>query len=626
MPPSPAFLLRTATATVTVIAASRHVFYSSTSLSPHLSQQNNFQHNLYLRKTQHFQFLLKTCSSTTLFLQLHAQFIRNHAFDHRHFSLIFLSQASVVFSNCLSHVRRIFDQIPKPSTYHYNVMIGAMSKSEVFDDGLVLYKVMREKGVASDGITMSYCLKCSTKRSGLIEGMQLHRRILGDGHVGDRVLMTSLMEFYSVCGRSDDACKVFDEMSVRDTVSYNALISCFLNNKRTRDALAVYSGMLSLGTECRPDAVTCLLLLQACAHLGTLDFGERVRDYVNKEGYGEYMDLKNALITMYSNCGVVDEAYKIFESMPVKNVMSCTAMISGFGMNGYGKHAVELFWEMQKAGIAPDDKALTAVLYACSHSGLLDDGFHLFENMFKEFGIHPNMHHYGCAVDILGRLGLLQKAYDLILSMPVKPDAKIWRTLLAACRTYKAFRLAEQVVEHIVELKAQEAGDYILLLNTYSSNCKWDKVIELRKFMRENKIMTTPGCSTIEMKGTVHKFVTDDIAHPQKDEIYDMIREILQQLRMAGYVPQISSELHDLNSTEKEKALCYHSEKLAIAFGVLSTPPGTTIRVANSVRICVDCHDFAKVFSAAYNRKVIIRDRNRIHLFRNGGCSCSDCW
>ncbi|KAK9669226.1 hypothetical protein RND81_13G117200 [Saponaria officinalis] len=622
MPPTSAFILRPAT----VIAASNRFFNSPASLSSPSFQQYNVQYVFYLEQRQHFSFLLKSCSSTTHFFQLHTQFIRNLFFNNPNFSLNFLSQASLVFPHKISHIRRIFDQIPKPGTYHYNVMIRVLSRSEVSDDGVVLFKVMRKEGVVSDALTLSFCLKCCAKRLGLIEGMQIHRRILGDGHVRDCILMTSLIELYSVCGKTEDACKVFDEMPVRDTVAYNALISCFLNNKRTRDTLAVFDSMLSLGTECRPDAVTCLLLLQACAHLGAVDFGERVRDYVEKHGYGEYMNLNNTLITMYSNCGVVDEAYRIFESMPVKNCVSWTTMISGFGMNGYGKDAVKLFREMLDTGIAPDDKAMTAVLYACSHSGLLNEGFDLFENMSKEFGIQPNTHHYGCAVDILGRLGLLEKAYDLILSMPVKPDAKIWRTLLAACRTYKAFHLAEHVVERIVELKAQEAGDYILLLNTYSSNRKWDKVIELRKFMRENKIMTTPGCSTIEMKGVVHKFIADDISHPQKDEIYETIHEILQQLRIAGYVPQISSEMHDMEATEKENALCYHSEKLAIAFGVLSTPPGTTIRVANSVRICVDCHDFAKVFSAAYDRKVIIRDRNRIHIFRKGGCSCSDCW
>ncbi|KNA21103.1 hypothetical protein SOVF_046250 [Spinacia oleracea] len=505
-------------------------------------------------------------------------------------------------------------------------MIRAFSLSDFPADGVEFYRRMRREGVVSNYLTLSFCLDCCTKNFGLIEGMQIHGRVLVDGYVRDCVLMTSLMELYSLCGRYDDACKVFDDMPHRDTVAYNALLSCFMNNKRTRDVLSVFKSMQTLEIDCRPDEVTCLLLLQACGDLGTLDFGRSIVGYMEKYGYGNSMRLNNALITTYSKCGSVDDAYRIFESMPAKNLVSWSSMISCFGMNGYGKYAIELFWEMYRMGISPDAKAITAVLYACSHRGLLDEGLLFFEKMTREFGILPNIHHYGCVVDILGRVGSLDRAYDLIMSMEVKPDVKVWRTLLTACRVHKNFGMAERVIEHIMELKAHEAGDYVLLLNTYSSNGKWDKVTAVRKFMEEQGILTTHGCSTVELKGAVHEFVVDNVSHPRKDEIYDMLSEILQQLKIAGYVPEVSSELHDLDMIKKELTVSSHSEKLAIAFGVLSTPPCTTIRVANSGRICDDCHNFAKVFSAVYNRKVIISDPNRIHHFREGKCSCDDCW
>jgi hypothetical protein len=150
--------------------------------------------------------------------------------------------------------------------------------------------------------------------------------------------------------------------------------------------------------------------------------------------------------------------------------------------------------------------------------------------------------------------------------------------------------------------------------------------MEVRKFMQEKAIQTTPGCSTIVLKGVVHEFVVDDVSHPRKDEIYEMLDEINQQLKIAGYVADIYSELHNLGAEEKGIALAYHSEKLAIAFGVLTTPPGTTIRVAKNLRTCVDCHNFAKVLSGVYNREVIVRDRTRFHHFKEGQCSCNDYW
>ncbi|XVF54319.1 hypothetical protein PTKIN_Ptkin05aG0171600 [Pterospermum kingtungense] len=414
-------------------------------------------------------------------------------------------------------------------------------------------------------------------------------------------------------------------MAQKDTVAWNVLISCYLRNGRTRDVLMLFDSMKNESV-CKPDDVTCLLVTQACANLGALEFGEKVHSHIEECGYGSVLNLSNSLIAMYSRCGCLDKAYDVFKGIQEKNVVSWSAMISGLAMNGYGRDAILAFEEMQRMGIAPDEQTFTGVLSAFSHCGLVDEGMEFLDQMGKVFGIVPNIHHYGCVVDLLGRAGLLDRAYQLILSMGVKPDATIWRTLLGACRIHGHFTLGERVIEHLIELKAQEAGDYVLLLNIYSSAGNWEKVMELRKFMKEKGIQTTPGCSTIELKGVVHEFIVDDISHPRKYEIYDKLDEINQQLKIAGYVAEITSELHDLGADEKAHALSYHSEKLALAFGVLATPPGTTIRVTKNLRICVDCHNFAKFLSGVYNREVIIRDRTRFHHFRDGCCSCNDYW
>lgn len=212
------------------------------------------------------------------------------------------------------------------------------------------------------------------------------------------------------------------------------------------------------------------------------------------------------------------------------------------------------------------------------------------------------------------------------MSMVEKPDSTTWRTLLGACRIHGHVTLGERVIGHLIELKAQEAGDYVLLLNIYSSAGHWEKVAEVRKLMKNKSIQTTPGCSTIELKGVVHEFVVDDVSHTRNHEIYETLDEINHQLRIAGYVVELSSELHKMDDKEKGYVLSHHSEKLAIAFGVLATPPGTTLRVANNLRICVDCFNFLKHFSGVYNGDVILRDHNRFHHFRGGCCSCSNYW
>lgn len=491
--------------------------------------------------------------------------------------------------------------------------------------GLELYKQMLHLGISSDGLCSSFAIKCCAKMGSLLNGLQIHSRILRDGYKSESLLSTTLMDFYSIHGKCDDACKVFDEMSHRDTAAWNVLVSCYIRNKRTKDALSVFD-LMEKSKGRRPDDVSCLLVLEACAKLNALEFGERVHKYIKECGFDGSMKISNSLIAMYSRCGCVEKAYEVFDSIANKDVITWSAMIAGLASNGHGEQAIRAFQEMQRAGVAPDDQTCTAVLSGCSHSGLVDQGRIFFDIMRKELGIVPNLYHYGCMVDMMGRAGLLDEAYELIRSMEVRPDVAMWRTLLGACRNHRHAVLGEKVVEHLIEMKAQEAGDYVLLLNIYSSINDWEKVTEVRKLMKEKGIHTAPASSTIELKGKIHEFVADDVSHPRKKEIYDMLDEINEQLKIAGYVAEITAELHNTGAEEKQTRLSYHSEKLAMAFGILATPPGTKIRIAKDLRICLDCHSFAKIVSTVYNREIAIRDRNRFHHFREGRCSCNDYW
>ncbi|KAJ4824203.1 Pentatricopeptide repeat-containing protein [Turnera subulata] len=406
-----------------------------------------------------------------------------------------------------------------------------MSDSPI--EGFYLFRELRRRGLRGDAFSLSSVVKCLLRICSLIGGFQVHARILRDGHRLDGLLLTNLMDLYSRCGRSEEVEKVFDEMSRRDVVAWNVLISCCLRNHRTRDVLGIFDGMVSGEFGCEPDDVTCLLLLQACASLGALEFGVKVHGYIVECGYGGAVNLCNSLIAMYSRCGCLDKAYGVFKDMREKNVVTWSAMICGFAMNGYGREAINAFKEMERVGVLPDNQTFTGVLSACSHCGLVDEGMMFFDRMDKEFGLEPNVHHYGCMVDLLGRAGKLDQAYELIMSMKIEPDPTIWRTLLGACRIHHHVELGERVIEHLIELKAQEAGDYVLLLNIYSSVGNWEKVKEVRTFMKERGIQTAPGCSSIQLAGEVHEFVVDDISHPRKIEIYEMLDEINKQLKIA---------------------------------------------------------------------------------------------
>ncbi|KAL6541835.1 hypothetical protein OROGR_011321 [Orobanche gracilis] len=569
--------------------------------------------------------LIKSCIQKSHLVQLHSLLLRSSHFYNPTIFLSFLSRLALPPFRDLSYSGRIFYNFPQPNVSLYNTMIRAHSLScDSARVGFLLYQELLRLGISANALSATVAVKCCTKIESLCSGIQIHARIWKDGHLSDGLLLTTLMCFYSCLEKGGEAFKVFDEMSHRDVVAWNVLISCYTRNGRSRDALSLFN-MMRDSNVCPPDDVTCLLVLQACASLNALEWGERVHIYILENGFISLKNVCNSLIAMYSRCGCVEKAYDVFKQMVDRDVVSWTSMISGLANNGYGRHSIQAFRQMRREGMLPGNQTFTGVLSACSHSGLVDEGRKIFKSMNVEFGVTPNIHHYGCMVDLLGRAGLLDEAYALIKSMKIEPDAAIWRTLLGACRIHHHVDLGEQVVDQLVELKAQEAGDYILLLNIYSSAGKLDKVLHVRKMMKNKEIQTTPASSTIELKGRVHEFYADDASHPRKKEIYEMLDEINQQLKIGGYVVEITSELQ-VKESKPYYALSYHSEKLAIAFGVLATPPGTAIRVAKDLRICMDCHNFCKVLSAVYDRKVVVRDRNRFHHFRGGWCSCNDYW
>ncbi|KAL6859405.1 hypothetical protein ACP4OV_017664 [Aristida adscensionis] len=572
------------------------------------------------------------------FLQLHAHVLRTGLLvrspSDAAAAFFSLAAASLPSRRAFAVLDHHLTASSLPSTFRCNAIVSALSDPH---DALRFLRRMRALGHRGNAFSLAILLKpCRT----LAHARQLHANVVADGHHRDALLATSLMRCYAACGDWDGARNLLEEMPVRDTVAWNVLITCYMRNRRTKDALKLFVEMKGRKNEAEPDDVTCILLLQACTSLGALDFGEQVWEYAKEHGYGDELKVRNSLIVMYSRCGCLEKAYQVFCETPRSSVVTWSAMISGFAANGLGKDAVSAFEEMIRSDVAPDEQTFTGVLSACSHSGLVDEGFQFLDMMRYDYGLMPNVRHYGCIVDLMGRAGLLEEAYELVTKeMKVALDATIWRTLLGACRIHGHVDLGKRVINHLIELKAEQAGDYVLLLNTYAAVGDWMKVAEIRKLMKEKGIQTTPGCTTVELNGEVHEFIADDDAHPRKVEIYEKLNEINMHLRIAGYVPNVSSELHDMDSVGKASALSYHSEKLAIAFAVLVTPQHRPIRLAKNLRVCADCHNFTKLFSGVYNRLVIVRDRTRFHHFEGvaswleGGldatgweyCSCPSC-
>ncbi|XP_015695447.2 pentatricopeptide repeat-containing protein At5g66520-like [Oryza brachyantha] len=403
------------------------------------------------------------------------------------------------------------------------------------------------------------------------------------------------------------------------------MVNAYVQAGDGREALGLFTRMQAEGVS--PDDTVLVGVLAACAQLGVLEQGKWVHGYLKANNKRISVFLGTALVDMYAKCGELQLGMEVFKGMKEKNVLAWTTMIKGLAMHGRGSEALMLFAQMESLGVKPDDIAFIGALCACTHTGLVDKGRELFNSMVRKYGIRPKIEHYGCMVDLLARNGLLNEAREMVEKMPMKPDALIWGALMAGCRFHKSVELAEYVVKHWIELEPDKSGAYVLLSNIYAASGRHASAREIRHLMREKGVEKTPGCSTVEIRGVIHQFIVGDLSHPLIEEILAKWDEIDSRIRLEeGYVPDKKEVLLDIEEEEKEDALSRHSEKMAIAFAFINTSDDMPIRIVKNLRVCHDCHHVTKLISKVYGREIIVRDRTRFHLFKDGSCSCKDYW
>ncbi|OEL22851.1 Pentatricopeptide repeat-containing protein [Dichanthelium oligosanthes] len=440
----------------------------------------------------------------------------------------------------------------------------------------------------------------------------------------DMVSWNTMIHGYAVMGEVSMAREIFDGMEDRDAFSWSSMMSAYAKGRRSKEALELWREMRAACVA--PDGITMVSVLSACGDMGALAVGAEVHQFVESNGIEVDVKLGTALIDMYAKCGDIENSLRVFHSMPSKDVLTWSTMIIGLANHGLGHDALSLFSRMISEGLKSNEITFIGVLVACTHLGLVNDGKKFFSSMSAVHGVAPKVEHYGCMVDLLGRSGHIEEARQLIRDMPFEPDAVIWRALLGACRIYKNVEVAEEAMAKLRVLEPHADGHYVLLSNIYAQANSWEGVAEMRKVLRRENIQRIPGRSSIEWQSTIHEFVSGDRSHPRYKEIYKMLEEMMDRLRQAGYRPMTALVLQDIDEQSKERALAEHSEKLAIAFGLLTTPARSTLRITKNLRTCEDCHSAIKLISLVYDRKLIIRDRNRFHHFSEGKCSCKDYW
>ncbi|KAL4188936.1 hypothetical protein AMTRI_Chr08g162910 [Amborella trichopoda] len=607
--------------------------------------------------TYTFPFLLNACAHAPSLTQgrcIHAQ-----AFKLGLHPNVFVDNALMQMygRTCeLDFARQVFDEMLERDLVSWNTMIGGYVYGENFDKAIRLFERMREEKVTGNEVTVVNVLSACARAKDLRMGRHMNEYIRAYDVEFNVIVGNAFIDMYAKCGSLEDACAVFygmsekrdvfswnsmvsayvrhgsiemarvlfDEMPERNVVSWTSMIAGYAQNKQPEAAISLFKEMQLAGV--KPDEVAMVSVLSACADLGALDQGRSIHVHVSKNGIRVSSILGAALIDMYAKCGSVEEAFKVFHRLSERDVNPWTTMINGLAMHGHGESCLGLFSSMERSNTKPNQITFVGVLSACSHTGLVDEGFRHFCRMSEVYGIEPCIEHYGCMVDLLGRAGLLTEAQDFIEKMPIKPNAGIWGALLGACRIHGNVGVAERAARFLIELEPHHGGRYVLISNIYAAANRWDEVTKVRKMMKDRGIEKAPGWSWIEIDGVVSQFIVGFQSHPQAKEIKSMLDEIGMRVKEVGYEPQTTHTLFDIEEEEKEHALYYHSEKLAIAFGLINTKPKMPIRIMKNLRVCGDCHTVTKLISKVYDRVIIVRDRNRFHHFVNGSCSCKDYW
>ncbi|CAI9112000.1 OLC1v1012363C1 [Oldenlandia corymbosa var. corymbosa] len=529
-----------------------------------------------------------------------------------------------MYAKCgsLDEARKVFDEMYERDMVSWTAVITGFAQNGKSSEALGLFSEMFRNGFVPNQFTLGSALKASAV-VGSLEGRQLHGISIKIGLSGDVFVGSALVDMYARCDHIGEAKVVFDGLQHKNEVCWNALIAGHARKSEAEDAVRLFAEMRKANFE--PTHFTYSSVFAACANVGALEQGKWVHGHLIKSGVKVIAFVGNTLLAMYGKAGSIADARKVFDRLVKRDVVSWNSMLTVCAQHGLGRETVERFEQMRRCGIQPNEVTFLCVLTACSHSGLINEGLYYFELM-KKLKLEPDVSHYVTIVDLFGRAGKLGDAEKFIQDMPIKPTAAIWKALLGACRMHKNIELGAFAAECVFELDPHDSGPHILLANIYASAGRKKDAAKVRKIMNDIGVKKEPACSWLEIENSVHLFVANDDAHPQKDEIYKKWEEIADRIRAIGYVPDTSHVLWFVDQQERELRLQLHSEKLALAFALLKTPPGSTIRIKKNIRVCGDCHTAFKFVSQIVGREIILRDTNRFHHFLGGSCSCGDYW
>ncbi|KAF8107136.1 hypothetical protein N665_0126s0054 [Sinapis alba] len=500
-----------------------------------------------------------------------------------------------VKTGCLPYAKKVFDTMDeKKNIVAWNSLISGLSYAGLVQDAEgLMSKMEKEGGIKPDAVTWN-----------------------------------NLVYGYAACGETEKALDVIEKMKKNrmepNVVSWTAILSGCSKNGDFKNALKVFFKMQEEGVS--PNSATISTLLRILGCLSLLHSGKEVHCFCLKNNLIRDAYVATALVDMYTRSGDLRSASEVFWSIENKPLASWNCMIMGHAMFGKGEEGIAVFNKMLEAGMEPDAITFTSVLSVCKNSGLVREGWRYFDLMRSRYGINPSIEHCSCMVDMLGRSGYLDEAWDFIQTMPLKPDATILGAFLSSCKIHRDLELGEVAWKRLHVLEPHNSANYMMMINLYSSMNRWEAVEHIRDLMRHHRVRVQDLWSWIQIDQTVHIFYAEGKAHPDEGEIYFELYRLVSEMKRSGYVPDTSCVHQNVSELEKEKLLMGHTEKLAITYGLIKKKGLDPIRVVKNTSICSDCHTVAKYITVLRNREIVLQEGSRIHHFKDGKCSCNDSW
>lgn len=531
----------------------------------------------------------------------------------------------------------VFESMQSKNVVTWTTIISCHTQYGFGWEAIELYRRMLLDGVVADIVTLGCVLTACGSIGALQMGRQVHGDIARRGLDLNVVVCSTLINMYIDCASLAEARMVFDKLSTSNIVPWTAMISGYTRHGYGQEALELYWKMEQAGL--RPDNVAFVSILQACGSIGAVQEGKRIHTQLIRLGLEGDLCIGSSLIHMYSKCGGLVEAKRVFDKVPTRSVVTWTAMIDCYGQHNKGQVAVQCFEDMLEEGVEPDATTFICLLNACSHIGLVSEGQQYLKAMKKTHGIVPSIEHYNCLVDLLSRSGRLDEAEALLSTMPFESDWVGWMTLLSACETYRNVELGRRCFDRLAQLDPSHAAGYVLMANIYADAGRMEDANGIEHMRKSAGVQKKPAKALIEVNGKVHEFIVGEQGYfrrdcgdlnakavdlEQRDLILGKLRSLSVRMKNEGHVPCTYLVRKPISDREKEDALCGHAEKLAVAFGLLSTPDGTPLLVVKSLRMCKDCHNGTKIVSKIEGRDIIVRDAHRVHHFSAGSCSCGD--